>query len=113
MSSSKQPAERRRSARKPTQIRGIAKTSQGGRHALEVTDLSVNGCAVVATGHPLRPGAAYGLKINGLETLGSTSTWAAGKTAGLVFEHPLHPAVADHLVLLHPRPRDEPALDEA
>lgn len=80
---------------------------------MEVTDLSVSGCAIVATGHPLRPGSAYGLKINGLETLGSTATWTAGQSAGLVFENPLHPAVADHLVLLHPRPREELAIEHA
>ena len=103
--------ERRRAPRKATQIGGVAKTSQGARHALAITDLSVTGCAVHATIHPLKPGSAYGLKISGLETLGSTAAWSDGKSAGLLFENPLHPAVADHLARLHPPVRDE--LEEA
>jgi len=103
------PADRRRAPRAPTTIAGVAKTGQGARHALEITDLSVGGCAVRSTGHPLAAGSAYGLKIKGLETLGSTAAWTAGQTAGLEFVNPLHPAVADHFALLHPRPADEPA----
>lgn len=110
MSTSINAAERRRSRRAPTQITGVAKTSRGERHSLEITDLSMGGCAVVADGHPLTPGSTYGIKINGLETLGSVAAWTAGQSAGLTFEAPLHPAVADHLALLHPR-REE--LDRA
>ncbi len=106
-------ADRRRAPRSATTITGVAKTGQGARHALEITDLSIGGCAVRATGHPLAIGSAYGLKINGLETLGSRATWIAGQSAGLEFENPLHPAVADHFALLHPRPVDEPASLEA
>ena len=107
MTENSRSAERRRAPRKPTHIRGVAKTSQGGRHALAITDLSVNGCAIVATGHPLRPGSTYGLKINGIETLGSTAAWAVGQSAGLAFASPLHPAVADHIAMLHPPMTEE------
>ena len=107
MSKSNKAAERRRSHRAPTRINGVAKTSRGQRHALEITDLSMGGCAVVADGHPLTLGSTYGIKINGLETLGSVAAWTAGQSAGLTFEPPLHPAVADHLALLHPRRCEE------
>ena len=107
------PHERRKSPRSPTRISGVAKASRGSRHGLEITDLSVGGCAVVATGHGLTEGSAYGLKIEGLVTLGSTATWTAGQAAGLAFENPLHPAVADYLASLHPRPEDEPETEHA
>ena len=113
MPRSKSPGDRRKAPRAATTIAGVAKTGQGARHPLEIIDLSVGGCAVRSNGHPLAIGSAYGLKINGLEMLGSTATWTAGQTAGLVFENPLHPAVADHIALLHPRPAAEPATREA
>ncbi len=107
MSRPANPADRRRSPRMPTTIAGVARTGQGARHALEIIDLSVGGCAILATGHPLATGSAYGIKINGLEILGSTATWTAGQAAGLEFVNPLHPAVADHIAQLHPRAQDE------
>jgi hypothetical protein len=105
--------DRRRTARLPTRINAFAKTGQGVRHTLEISDLSEGGCAVVSAGHPLTPGVAYGLKINGLEVLGSRTAWIDGRSAGLAFDAPLHPAVATHFSALHPRTCDELALDEA
>ena len=67
---------------------------------------------MVAGTDPLKRGAAYGLKIDGLETLGSTAAWTAGQSAGLEFERPLHPAVADHIAKLHPRPTEDLAVAE-
>ena len=95
-------SERRRSARTRTRIRAVASTSKGLRHRVVISDLSVSGCAIVSAGHPLAPGAAYGLKIDGLETLGSTAAWSDGHAAGLEFENPLHPAVSDHVAARHP-----------
>lgn len=101
---SESSADRRRTPRTPTLIQAVAKTGQGQRQNLEVSDLSAGGCAVVTRSVPLRPGVPYGLKIGGLETLGTVTTWIAGNAAGLEFDRPLHPAVADHLANLHPRP---------
>lgn len=100
--------ERRRSARVPTTIDAVARTGQGARHPLEISDLSEGGCAVVSLGHPLTLGGVYGLKIRGLEVLASTAAWTDGPSAGLEFDAPLHPAVAAHFSALHPRRRAEP-----
>lgn len=101
-------ADRRRALRYDTTIKAVIRTSQGARHAVVLNDLSEGGCAVTASGHPLAPGVSYGLKINGLETLGSVAAWANGQSAGLEFQHALHPAVADYLVRLHPPVEEEP-----
>ena len=98
--------ERRRSPRVPTAIDAVARTGQGTLHPLEISDLSEGGCAVVSLGHPLTRGAVYGLKIKGLEVLASTAAWADGRSAGLEFDPPLHPAVASHFSALHPRRSD-------
>ena len=103
MTDVRKPTERRGSLRVPTRISAVAKTAHGQRHTLHISDLSVGGCAISVAGtHPLKPGTTYGLKINGLETLGSTTAWTAGQSAGLEFERPLHPAVADHIAALNP-----------
>lgn len=115
MTDTRNPSERRGAPRNQTRIGAVAKTSQGQRHSLEINDLSIGGCAIVVAGpHGLKPGTAYGLKINGLETLGSVAAWTAGQSAGLEFERPLHPAVADHIAALNPRPLEdaEPAVFE-
>jgi hypothetical protein len=108
MPHSRKPSERRKAGRAMTRIDAVARTSQGARHKLEISDLSVGGCSVLAADHPLRQGSAYGIKISGLEVLGSIATWTAGQAAGLEFEQPLHPAVADHIAALNP-----PLLEEA
>ena len=101
--------ERRTSRRTPTHIDAVARTGQGLRQALQISDLSVGGCAVRASTHPLKLGLTYGLKINGLETLGSVAVWTAGQAAGLEFDRALHPAVADHFAALHPPANEEAA----
>jgi hypothetical protein len=95
-------SERRRAARTRTRIRAVASTSLGIRHKVVISDLSVSGCAIVTAGDRLAPGAAYGLKIEGLETLGSTAAWSDGQSAGLLFENELHPAVSDFVAARHP-----------
>ena len=111
MTEARKPSERRGAPRLATRIAAVAKTAHGQRHALHINDLSVGGCAInVAGPHPLKLGTTYALKINGLETLGSTTAWTAGQSAGLEFERPLHPAVADHIAALNP-PVHSDALD--
>jgi hypothetical protein len=105
MPKSRHPSDRRRAPRRATHIDAVAKTAHGQRHELRISDLSVSGCAIsIERGHPLTEGSSYGLKIDGLETLGSTAAWAAGQSAGLEFLQPLHPAVAEHLTARHPAP---------
>lgn len=100
--------DRRRAFRVPTTISAVAKTTRGSAHNVEIDDLTPDGCAVTAAGHPLQAGVTYGVKLQGLETLASTARWTAGEKAGLEFDRPLHPAVADHLAARHPRVRRSP-----
>lgn len=102
--------ERRTASRIPTTIRAVASSSHGDDHHVEINDLSVGGCAVLSVRRPLTAGAAYGVKISGLETLGATAAWANGSLAGLAFDASLHPAVADHFAALHPRAANESPL---
>lgn len=94
--------ERRTAQRMATRIDAVARSVHGERHRLEITDLSTTGCAIMSHGHPLNAKTAYGLKMAGLETLGSITEWTDGKKSGLRFERHLHPAVADHIAARNP-----------
>jgi len=104
---SKSPMERRTAFRAPTSIKATASSSQGARQDVEISDLSTDGCAVATARHPLASGGAYGLKISGLEILGVRTAWTSGNLAGLMFDRPLHVAVADHISARHPRPAEQ------
>jgi hypothetical protein len=62
-----------------------------------VTELSARGCRIL-TRQRLAPGTIVWLRLPGLESWYATVVWAAGGAAGLDFERPFHPAVADKLI---------------
>jgi hypothetical protein len=93
--------DRRRDYRAPTLIPAVAKAANGMAQSVVINDLTTDGCAVTATGHPLIPGRVYGVKLDGLEGLVTTARWSAGARSGLQFDRPLHPAVADHIAARH------------
>lgn len=95
--------DRRGSSRLPTSIAAVAQSTQGAVQRLEISDLSPEGCAVVVAGPPLVAGTVYGIKMEGLEGLVSTARWTAGQQAGLQFDRPLYPAIAEHIAARHPR----------
>ena len=85
--------ERRRQARAPIGL-SIA-LRERGRSAMDarLVDFSALGCRVdgliVGQGN-----AQVWIKLPGLETLATQRMWSLGSLAGLVFDTPLHPAVA-------------------
>lgn len=98
--------ERRRYPRNPTTIECVVRTSLGARQRVEINDLSESGVSVRAGGVPFAQGSAYSVKLAGLETLEAYLCWKGTSDAGFEFERPLHPAVVDHLVRLHPPKED-------
>jgi hypothetical protein len=97
--------DRRLSDRIATRIPAEIRSAQGARYNLVISDLSVDGCAIVSSNRPLKPGQAYGLKIRNLEVLGSIAAWTNEGASGLRFEQSLHPAVAAHFAALYPPPQ--------
>jgi hypothetical protein len=66
-------------------------------YRVRVLDLSTDGCRVELVELP-RVGDAMRVKFDGLELLEAEVCWVEGYTAGLRFEHAIHPAVLDLLV---------------
>lgn len=96
--------EKRRSRRwdvqVPLRMRGLG----SGPMASVVIDLSPGGCRAVCE-RPYHPGARLNLTLPGLTAIDATVVWCLERTMGLAFDHPLHEAVADHLIAHHPAPR--------
>ena len=98
MSKSKTELDRRIAPRFGANIDGRLRCSRGSRRSIEITDISVGGCAVSLGPLDVAQGRGYAIKFSGLETLGAELRWNAGGGAGLEFDRPLHPAVVDHIV---------------
>jgi hypothetical protein len=64
---------------------------------VSVTDLSCGGCGI-ETELLLNPDDRVWLKLPGFEAWPGKVVWAEDGRAGLAFDHPLHPAVVDHVV---------------
>ena len=100
--------EKRRSRRwdveVPLQMRGLGT----GPAASVVTDLSPFGCRVECE-RPYHPDARLNITLPGLTAIDATVVWCDERTMGLAFDHPLHEAVADHLVRHYPAARDDSA----
>ncbi|MFL6754053.1 MAG: PilZ domain-containing protein [Sphingomicrobium sp.] len=82
----------RRSAR--IEVPGKVALHAPGKTAcrVRVHDLSTDGCKVELVERP-SVGDKMHVKFEGLETLGADVCWVVGHTAGLKFEHAIHPAV--------------------
>jgi hypothetical protein len=104
--------ERRLSPRTQIDIKVAGITSWGSCIDLRVLDLSATGCAVASAGQTLSAGTAYEITIPGLEPLRTRAVRLDGVVAGLKFDRPLYPAVADHFALLHRRDSALPSDDE-
>jgi len=101
VSNSRTQPDRRIAPRFGANIDGRLKCSRGSRRSIEITDISVGGCAVSLGPLDVAQGRGYAIKFGGLETLGAELRWIADGDAGLAFERPLHPAVVDHIVRMN------------
>jgi hypothetical protein len=73
-----------------------------GRQKVALSDLSIAGCRIEAVYMTLAVGQRIVLKPEGMEGLNATVSWSSGPSAGLKFDHPLHPSIFEHLCKLHP-----------
>src|SRR6266496_988149 len=80
------------------EVMGEISLRAAGRNSyrVRVLDLSTDGCKVELVDVP-RIGDRMRVKFEGLELLEAEVCWIEGHTAGLKFEHHMHPAVLDLL----------------
>ncbi len=90
-------ASRRWDVAVPLEMRGLGT----GPASATVSDLSRFGCRVLCQ-RPYHPGARINLTLPGLAAVDAHVVWCRKRVMGLEFDHPLHEAVADHLIRCYP-----------
>jgi PilZ domain len=92
---------RRKEDRKPLTMNALCRAGIDKR-SVAVWDLSSHGCRIFVAGLTMRQGQRIVIRPEGMEALDGTIRWGTEEFAGVEFDHPLHPAVVDHLCRLHP-----------
>lgn len=87
----------RRSCRKALAMPARCRMLSGFVEDVVIRDVSPEGCRIVSFALNVRPGTRVVIRPAGMEGLCATVRWAGRNEAGLEFEHPLHPAIADHM----------------
>ncbi|MEZ5735243.1 MAG: hypothetical protein R3E09_05445 [Novosphingobium sp.] len=88
--------ENRRAKRNPSVIRGrIRERSRSSSYAL-IRNLSIYGCEVECP-EPLLGSSTVWVQLPRLESIAGGMTWCKSHRAGIAFDAPLHPAVAEHV----------------
>ena len=82
----------RRSARIEVPGEVALRVTGKATYRVRIHDLSTDGCKVELVERP-NVGDKMHVKFEGLETLDADVCWVVGHTAGLKFEHSIHPAV--------------------
>ena len=62
-----------------------------------IRDISPEGCRIMGYALNIRPGTRVVVRPSGMEGLCGTVRWAGPNEAGIEFERPLYPAVAEHM----------------
>ena len=89
--------DNRAGARAPFRIAATLRDRASNKFNVHLLDLSTTGFRAEA--HPsLDPGALVWLTIPGMQGMEATVMWRKRDIVGCRFNHPLHPAVFDHLV---------------
>jgi hypothetical protein len=87
--------DQRRFARVQVSIAaGIGRGPERAASPVTVVDLSTHGCGIELDSH-VELGARVWLALPGLEPWPSRVAWSQDRRAGLEFDRPMHPAVAD------------------
>lgn len=94
-------ASRRWDVAVPLQMRGLGTGPAGAT----VSDLSRFGCRIRCQ-RPYHPDARLNLTLPGLTAIDAVVIWCREREMGLAFDHPLHEAVADHLIRTYPATSD-------
>lgn len=102
-------SEKRREPRYGVEVDARLRNGTGSARSVKVTNLSARGCRFSLPGEGLGIGAFVTITVARVGFLDARVRWRAGSTHGLRFEHPLHPAVLDHIRYFLSR---EPALVE-
>lgn len=90
-------SEKRPDVALPARCRVRSLTAQ-----LTISDLTLTGCRLTGLSMRVHDGERILICPEGIQPIPSYVVWARANAVGVRFEHPLHPAVGDHLIKLYP-----------
>lgn len=93
----KDGSEKRRTAREKVQGQASFRETGSGAFAVELSDIAPHGFCMLTYSRPA-VGTHIWVKLPGLNMLEAVVRRCDGNEHGCEFVHPLHAAVADHLV---------------
>ena len=102
--------DRRGSARRTLLLNVRCRIASGVSPEVWLTDLATSGCQLILRAGLLQAGQRIMIRPSEIEGLPGIVQWVFGTRAGIAFEHPLHPAMVNHLLRARPRTRP-PAAD--
>jgi hypothetical protein len=91
------PPDRRRAPRRPVLRSAICHTDTGRVGDVVIVDLTAQGCCIQTNALALTAGLRVRLEPFQFDTLAGVVRWCDRGRAGIAFDRPLHPAVAEHL----------------
>ena len=93
-----QPAtDGRRSRRMALAMPARCRMLSGFGEDVVIRDVSPEGCRIIGYALHVRPGSKVVVRPVGMEGLCGTVRWSAGHEAGVEFDRPLYPAIAEHM----------------
>jgi len=90
----------RRETRRVVELPGRARWNVSLRADVSLLDISLHGCQISFAAEPMPVGAVVFIRPADSCTLRSSVRWSNAYGMGLAFDHPLHPAVLEHLVTI-------------
>lgn len=87
----------RRSRRLALAMPARCRMVSGYAEDVVIRDVSAEGCRIMGYALHVRPGTKVVVRPDGMEGLCGTVRWAAGPEAGVEFDRPLYPAIAEHM----------------
>jgi len=96
-------SDQRRARRYPAlRYASIRSSRQDAQIPGSIVDLSTSGCRIATKGSFLN-GTRVCLRMLDMQAWWGTVVWEADGEIGVAFEHPLHPAVVEHIARTTPR----------
>lgn len=84
--------------RRAVELPGRARWNVSLRADVSLLDISLHGCQISFGAAPMLVGTVVFIRLADSCTLRSAVRWSNAFGMGLEFDHPLHPAVLEHLV---------------
>ena len=89
-------------------LSGHCSDGAGRRSSAQISDLSTHGCKVRTSPTLLKKDARVWIKLGSRDPLQGQVRWHQSDLAGVSWEHPLHPAILDHIYAIHDASREPP-----